>query len=613
MKRKSPLLAALLSLSLILSTPVIANAASWESDSSGWWYQDGSWYPLAQWYEIDGIWYYFDASGYMEYSCYRDGYWLNSDGSCNTSYKGGYWASDSTGWWFTDESGWYPVSQWLKIDGYWYYFKADGYMATDEWIDDCYLNSNGAWEPGKEKTADTPSGTGNDQNNNSDNNQTDNSSNNGHDDNSNNNSQNNNSSNNSQNNNTDSNSSSHTSAYIENGKIYDKDGKIVRNKNVILGYYIYHVDSEGYYTLITNSIAEVDGKNYYVNSEGYITKGINIIYNDKIYNLGEDSVATLVTDSIVNVDGNNYYADSTGSIVKNKEVSVNEKKYQADANGVLTEVEVRSIPKKWDDDKTYKMMSPYFVCKSKYKAVYHDPNNNTDVTLETTNYIYCSYCDKEYDDLDDYLANDRCCVYEFTGKELNRIIQGEDGKDCLYGDYLLQYYCKYIIYTTEFNSGGIYYENFKDLRIAGCFNYSEQRNPNKTITTKVYAFILDDNNNIPNYNTNKAPKTIYIENGKMYDKNGNLMPNTRTTINSNIYITDSSGNIIKNSNVIYSPYIFSTDSSGAATKNINAIITIDGKSYYVDSNGLIEKNRTVTFAGKTYQADYYGVLTEITE
>ena len=120
-----------------------AAGGSWKSNSSGWWYEysDGS-YAMG-WTEIDGYWYYFLGNGYMDYSEYRDGCWLNADGSWNTAYSGGYWASDSTGWWYTDASGWYPVSTWLWIDGSCYYFKASGYMAVNETIDGYYVDASG--------------------------------------------------------------------------------------------------------------------------------------------------------------------------------------------------------------------------------------------------------------------------------------------------------------------------------------------------------------------------------------------------------------------------------------------------------------------------------------
>ena len=99
----------------------------WKCNSTGWWVEDSSgWYPVSQWQKIDGKWYYFLDTGYMDYSEYRDGYWLGSDGAMVDGYYG-EWKSDSTGWWFEDTSGWYPQSQWLWIDGKCYYFGADGY------------------------------------------------------------------------------------------------------------------------------------------------------------------------------------------------------------------------------------------------------------------------------------------------------------------------------------------------------------------------------------------------------------------------------------------------------------------------------------------------------
>lgn len=53
------------------------------------------------------------------------------------------WKSDSTGWWYTEGNSW--ATGWRNINGNWYYFYSDGYMAHDEWIGDYYLGSSGAW------------------------------------------------------------------------------------------------------------------------------------------------------------------------------------------------------------------------------------------------------------------------------------------------------------------------------------------------------------------------------------------------------------------------------------------------------------------------------------
>ena len=101
---------------------------TWKNDANGWWYEDSSgWYPVAQWMKIDGKWYYFMADGYMDYSEYRDGCWLGSDGAWVEEYYGGTWICDSTGWYYQDAYGWYPTNQYLWIDGVKYWFNADGY------------------------------------------------------------------------------------------------------------------------------------------------------------------------------------------------------------------------------------------------------------------------------------------------------------------------------------------------------------------------------------------------------------------------------------------------------------------------------------------------------
>ena len=117
---------------------------TWKCNDTGWWVEDSKgWYPVSQWVKIDGKWYYFLDTGYMDYSEYRDGYWLGSDGALVDGYYG-QWKSDSYGWWFEDESGWYPSSQWVWINGKCYYFEADGYLATNKYVDGYWVGADGA-------------------------------------------------------------------------------------------------------------------------------------------------------------------------------------------------------------------------------------------------------------------------------------------------------------------------------------------------------------------------------------------------------------------------------------------------------------------------------------
>lgn len=64
------------------------------------------------------------------------------------------WECDTTDWYYTDGDSY--LTGWQFLDGNWYYFYSDGYMAHDCWIGNYYLNSSGAW------TDDIPTVTDND-------------------------------------------------------------------------------------------------------------------------------------------------------------------------------------------------------------------------------------------------------------------------------------------------------------------------------------------------------------------------------------------------------------------------------------------------------------------
>ncbi len=115
----------------------------WKSNSTGWWVEDSAgWYPTNAWQKIDGIWYYFKPDGYMASNEYYGSYWFNADGSWDDKYLLS-WKQNSTGWWVEDISGWWPSSSWLKIDGYWYYFDASGYMVTSQYVDGWWISADG--------------------------------------------------------------------------------------------------------------------------------------------------------------------------------------------------------------------------------------------------------------------------------------------------------------------------------------------------------------------------------------------------------------------------------------------------------------------------------------
>lgn len=79
-----------------------------------------------------------------------DGYWLSG------KYLRG-WVLDKTDnkWWYIDNGDYYKTG-WKQIDGSWFYFMSDGYIATDKYIISSdksiyyYVDSNGYWVTAKD-------------------------------------------------------------------------------------------------------------------------------------------------------------------------------------------------------------------------------------------------------------------------------------------------------------------------------------------------------------------------------------------------------------------------------------------------------------------------------
>lgn len=188
----------------ILFHPLYSVDASWqESPDKGWWNTNNSALGYSTgWEQIEGIWYYFDAQGWMQtgwinvngtwYYINESGamqtgwicineiwYYLNESGAmCSNqwigdyyvtdngamaidSWIGGYyvdnagkwvpgystqsgeWIQDRVGWWYQATDGSYPVSQWKLIGESWYYFDQNGYMVSNQWIGYYYVADNG--------------------------------------------------------------------------------------------------------------------------------------------------------------------------------------------------------------------------------------------------------------------------------------------------------------------------------------------------------------------------------------------------------------------------------------------------------------------------------------
>ena len=122
----------------------------WIQNDKGWWYQyaDGS-YAKNTWAAINGAWYHFDSDGYMQTGWFTEGtakYYLDPvSGAMKTG-----WQLINNKWYYFNGSG-IMVTGWQWIGNTCYYFDGTGVMETDTWIGNDYVNSNGAWVPGKVK------------------------------------------------------------------------------------------------------------------------------------------------------------------------------------------------------------------------------------------------------------------------------------------------------------------------------------------------------------------------------------------------------------------------------------------------------------------------------
>lgn len=160
----------------------------WIRSGNRWWYchRDGS-YTKDDWEAINGVWYYFDQSGWMVTGWLKkpEGwYYLNpSTGAMATgwaSINGKWyffnnagrmvtgWLSRSSGWYYLSDSGamatgwqyirnaWYyleegngnMVTGWKQVGNNWYYLQSSGAMAANTWIGDYYVNGSGVWVQG---------------------------------------------------------------------------------------------------------------------------------------------------------------------------------------------------------------------------------------------------------------------------------------------------------------------------------------------------------------------------------------------------------------------------------------------------------------------------------
>ena len=102
---------------------------------------DGKYIGGNRWYQVAGDWYYFIADGQMATLKWIDFYFVKESGRMAKS-EFVYDPTYKSSFYF-DENGKYLSKTWKEIDGEWYYFKDGGYMAKNEWIGSYFIKGNG--------------------------------------------------------------------------------------------------------------------------------------------------------------------------------------------------------------------------------------------------------------------------------------------------------------------------------------------------------------------------------------------------------------------------------------------------------------------------------------
>lgn len=152
MKKRNRLLILLMAAIMALALPAGALAApkqGWSQDNTRQWsYYNSKWYT--GWHKIGSEWYLFSNEGYMLTGWRQSGgvwYHFNTSGAMSTG-----WLKSGAAWYYFNQSG-AMVTGWKQIGNAWYYFASSGAMASNQWIDNCYLDSNGAWDTSKSQSS----------------------------------------------------------------------------------------------------------------------------------------------------------------------------------------------------------------------------------------------------------------------------------------------------------------------------------------------------------------------------------------------------------------------------------------------------------------------------
>lgn len=262
----------------------------WNYTNGNWSYIDSEGRTKTGWYLVNNVYYYSNEHGIMQSDKWIGNYYVTSDGSMATDTWIGNYYVDSTGLWIPGKV--LNISKWVSEGNTWYYYDADGKMATGwraiggAWY---YFNPNGSMATGWQLIGDTWYYL-------------------------------------------NSNGSMATGWQLIGGAWYylNPNGSMATGWQLLGGTWYYlnpngnmatgwgHINGVWYYLNPNGSMAtgwqHIGGTWYYLNSDGSMATGWLTLSSGKYYLKPSGDMVT----GWLDLDGTRYYMDTSGSMVTNK-------------------------------------------------------------------------------------------------------------------------------------------------------------------------------------------------------------------------------------------------------------------------------------------------------
>ena len=110
----------------------------WLFENNNWYYYDNNLNKLTGWQPINGDWFYFYEDGHMASDEFINNCYLNKNG-----YMVYGWQYIDNKWYYFKASGFMATGWFKDSNNNWFYFYEDGHMAAGEFVNNCYLNNSG--------------------------------------------------------------------------------------------------------------------------------------------------------------------------------------------------------------------------------------------------------------------------------------------------------------------------------------------------------------------------------------------------------------------------------------------------------------------------------------